>query len=316
MLHASRAKSRSIIRSALAPRASRARAPHSRAQSALEKQAGSALVVRADPAARPAMFDDEVSIWWCLGDTWRCTPAEAIGIWSVIFFWSTMFIGTVIHGVIQHQTGTVERNDEATRRHVAANEGEEWVMLCSFMIWFFSFAAGCLLWVAAGVRWVHPVQMWQVQLLGSAILVGCALLFIRAHIDMGENWSPEAEQKARHQLVTHGTFRWARHPIYAVFLWAFVGTLLATLNWLIALCVFGAVLMVLRRIETEERILISLFGSQYTEYRRRVSALGPPWSFLGFDHEMAPEAATHARDAYRPLAETEAFSALVRGRRR
>ena len=71
--------------------------------------------------------------------------------------------------------------------------------------------------------------------------------------------------------------------MYAVFLWAAIGTLLATLNWLIACCVCGFVVMTLRRIETEERILVELFGPHYLEYRRRVSALGPPWSCLGFD---------------------------------
>ena len=159
-------------------------------------------------------------------------------------------------------------------------------MLCMLMLYFFSFAFGSLLWVLAGIRFVHPVQIWQVQLLGSAILFACTLLFIVAHINLGENWSPEPEQLARHQLVTHGVFRWARHPIYAIFLWAAVGTLLATLNWLIAWCVFGLVLVTFPRIATEERILIELFGEQYLEYRRQVSALGPPWRFLGFDGEM------------------------------
>jgi protein-S-isoprenylcysteine O-methyltransferase Ste14 len=65
--------------------------------------------------------------------------------------------------------------------------------------------------------------------------------------------------------------------MYAVFLWASIGTLLATLNWVIAWCVFGLVLVTLRRIDTEERILVDAFGGQYLEYRRRVSALGPPW---------------------------------------
>ena len=73
--------------------------------------------------------------------------------------------------------------------------------------------------------------------------------------------------------------------MYAVFLWAFVGTLLATLNWLVAWIVFGTVLVTLRRIEKEERILIELFGGEYHAYRRRVSALGPPWGCLGFDRQ-------------------------------
>jgi protein-S-isoprenylcysteine O-methyltransferase Ste14 len=233
-------------------------------------------------------FDDEISRWWCLGDTWRCTPSEAAGLWTVILFYATTLFVTVAHSVIQSQNGTAGRNEEATRRHTAKDAGDDLGAVCLLLVYFFSLAAGSLLWVAAGVRWVHPVQIWQLQVVGSVILVSCAVLFVAVHVDMGENWSPQPEQKARHQLVTGGVFRWAKHPMYAVFLWASIGTLLATLNWFIAWCVFGSVLVTLRRIETEERILVELFGGQYLEYRQRVSALGPPWRCLGFDREMRP----------------------------
>lgn len=119
---------------------------------------------------------------------------------------------------------------------------------------------------------------------------------------MGENWTPEPGlEKARHKLVTHGVFRWCRHPMYAVILWANIGTLLATLNWLIAWCVFGSVVVTLRRIKTEERILVGLFGCQYLEYRQRVSALGPPWCCLGFDREMRTPQQVNAIDSMSPI---------------
>jgi hypothetical protein len=132
------------------------------------------------------------------------------------------------------------------------------------------------------------VQVWWLQLIGAAVLVTCSVLFVRVHKDMGDSWSPEPEQKANHvhKLVTHGTFRWARHPMYAVFLWAVTGTLLSTLNLVVTLCVSGVIPVMLRRIKTEERILVELFGGDYLDYRRRVSALGPPWCCLGFDGEM------------------------------
>ena len=176
-------------------------------------------------------------------------------------------------------------------------------MLCSLMCYFFTFAAGSLVWALAGIHFVHPIQCWQVQLVGSAMLVASATLFVAAHINMGENWSPEPEQKAQHQLVTHGAFRWARHPIYAAFLNGAVGTLLATLNWLIAWIVFGSVLLTMRRIATEERILAELFGGQYLEYCRRVPALGPPWHCLGFD--TAKPASEDGHREYHVLSSTD-----------
>lgn len=225
----------------------------------------------------------EMSLGWCFGLTWECTTSEAMGIWSAFLFYATIFLVTLIHLVQQHNSGTAHINEEATRRHTSSNASDDWGMLCWLLFYFFGFAGGCLVWVLAGVRAVQPFQIWQIQLLGSAMLVACSFLYIASHVNLGPNWSPEPEQKARHQLVTHGVFRWARHPMYAIMLWGSIGTLLATLNWLIAWCVFGSVLVTIRRIETEERILLNLFGDRYLEYRERVSALGPPWSCLGYD---------------------------------
>ncbi len=244
-------------------------------------------------------FDDQIGSGWCLGTTWRCTPSEATGLWSAILFYATTLFVTAIHSATQHLTGTATRNEEATRRHTAADVGNDWRLVGWLVVYFFSFAGGSLLWALAGVRAVHPVQIWWIQLIGSAALVACAVVFVTVHVNLGENWSPEPEQKARHLLVTHGAFRWARHPMYAAFLWAAIGTLLATMNWLIAWCVFGLVPLTLRRIKTEERILSELFGARYLEYRRHVSALGPPWRCLGFDREV-PEA-DHERREYSAL---------------
>lgn len=247
-------------------------------------------------SASMSFFDDEISAWWCFRATWRCTPAEATGLWSTILFYMAIVVVTAIHMVMQ--TGN-PNDDDATQwqlKSAAAGSGDEVQLLCLLMLYFFGFVAGCLIWALGGVRWVHPVQVWQIQLVGSAGLVVCTCLFVAVHVSMGESWSPEADLKAPPKLITHGVFRWARHPMYAVFLWATVCTSVATLNWLVTLCV-GSVLMTLRRIETEERILLSLFGERYAEYRRHVSALGPPWGCLGFDRGeiIAPHSAEYDR---------------------
>ena len=70
--------------------------------------------------------------------------------------------------------------------------------------------------------------------------------------------------------------------MYSCFLWANVGTLLATMNWVITPCAMP-VLVTLLAIEKEERLLVERFGNEYVEYSKKVSALGFPWCFLGFD---------------------------------
>ena len=75
--------------------------------------------------------------------------------------------------------------------------------------------------------------------------------------------------------------------MYAVFLWAAVGCACATLNWVLTLLFIAMFWMTARRVASEERILVDLFGSEYLAYRTRVSAFGPPWMCLsrrlGFD---------------------------------
>ncbi len=58
-------------------------------------------------ALLPMFFDDEISSWWCIGgDTWRCTPAEALGLWLVIVFFTVVTLVSIVHVVLQHRNGT------------------------------------------------------------------------------------------------------------------------------------------------------------------------------------------------------------------
>eukprot|EP00466_Bigelowiella_natans_P004879 jgi/Bigna1/143250/aug1.77_g17958 len=102
-----------------------------------------------------------------------------------------------------------------------------------------------------------------------------ALGFVRVHIDMGSAWSPVAERKDEHKLVTSGIFAHARHPMYIVTLWAAVGILMGTLNIAWALLFFFLAAYVILRIPHEEVTMLASFGEEYRRYRESVSALGP-----------------------------------------
>jgi len=165
----------------------------------------------------------------------------------------------------------------SNKKNVPEN-GDELLALCGLMVYFFVFCAGCLLWALKGEPAVHPFRNSVVQLIGSVLLLLCSCGYVVVHADLGNNWSPFPERLDDHQLVTTGLFSWARHPLYAVVLWATIGTLLATLNWLFAWVLAGFCGMVLLRIPKEEAILLDLFGDEYRDYQASVPALGWPWS--------------------------------------
>lgn len=110
------------------------------------------------------------------------------------------------------------------------------------------------------------------------------------HLNLGDNWTPVGEVCRSKQLVASGPFRWCRHPLYAATLWATLGALLATMNWVIALGMVPTT-VVLLGLKEEERVLVKIFGEQYLEYQERVPALGFPWGCLGFDRRTTNEGA-------------------------
>jgi protein-S-isoprenylcysteine O-methyltransferase Ste14 len=112
--------------------------------------------------------------------------------------------------------------------------------------------------------------------LGAAVMAAALWLFWRSHADLGQNWSVSLELREGHQLVTHGVYRWIRHPMYAsIWLWAMAqGMLLA--NWLAGwsmVPVFAAMYLLRRR--REEELMCDRFGDEYRQYMRRTGRLFP-----------------------------------------
>jgi hypothetical protein len=53
---------------------------------------------------------------------------------------------------------------------------------------------------------------------GIVLLISGLWLFHRSHADLGTNWSITLELREKHQLVTWGSYRLVRHPMYVALL--------------------------------------------------------------------------------------------------
>jgi len=105
-----------------------------------------------------------------------------------------------------------------------------------------------------------------IELLGMWLALG-------AHIQIGYLGYRSA---GRPELVRRGFYRYIRHPVHA-------GTFLVTLGWpleygapitLLVTFIIG-VLVLRRRIKSEEAILLARFGEQYESYQRETDAMIP-----------------------------------------
>jgi protein-S-isoprenylcysteine O-methyltransferase Ste14 len=101
-------------------------------------------------------------------------------------------------------------------------------------------------------------------------------LFYRSHADLGLNWSITLELREKHQLVTHGVYRWVRHPMYLALLLYSAGQALAVPNWLVGPSYGVAMILLLAlRMGPEERMMLEEFGNDYKVYQARCKRLIP-----------------------------------------
>ena len=93
---------------------------------------------------------------------------------------------------------------------------------------------------------------------------------------LGSNYRGTMGLHPNHELVTHGPYRFVRHPMNAVFPMVSIVLFLMSGNWLIgavALVLLGIIAIV--RAPVEERQLTERFGEAYRTYMRRTGRFFP-----------------------------------------
>lgn len=120
-------------------------------------------------------------------------------------------------------------------------------------------------------EWLAPAQSTELRVLGLSVwtlglfLTLWPLLYLRQSFSL---------IPAARELVTSGPYRLVRHPIYAAYLFTYVGVLLNRFTVPLALAVASWTGLILLRIRYEEMVLTSAFP-EYVDYRKRVGGLFP-----------------------------------------
>ena len=134
--------------------------------------------------------------------------------------------------------------------------------------------------LAFAIAWFHPPSQPPASAIRIAISTALGILAILMGISatsvLGKQWRFDAAIGRDHHLIQSGPYAVVRHPIYASMLLMIPATALVASNW-IALCIALIVFFIGTeiRIRIEEKLLLSHFGSEFEDYRRRVSAYLP-----------------------------------------
>ncbi len=186
--------------------------------------------------------------------TFRIATGIAIGAWLVIRF------------IFQKKFGSGEK----TLKLHAGRERLSYLLVGLSMLPAKFYVLGGLF-TFAGIALPEPMR-WLGTLFS---ILGCAL-FAYTHMTLGRNWSGVLEIAREHTLVTHGPYRFIRHPMYTAFFLMGAGILLLSANWLVGGLVIAAVAyMYIVRVEDEERMMLAQFGEEYAVYMEKSGRLLP-----------------------------------------
>jgi protein-S-isoprenylcysteine O-methyltransferase Ste14 len=119
---------------------------------------------------------------------------------------------------------------------------------------------------------LQPVLTW----LGMALFAITLYLFYVVHRDLGRSWSVTLELRDQHALITHGLYRYVRHPMYSAFwLWAIAQALLLP-NWIAGMAgIVGFGTLFFCRVGPEEKMMQAAFGAEYDAYAARTKRVIP-----------------------------------------
>jgi protein-S-isoprenylcysteine O-methyltransferase Ste14 len=126
------------------------------------------------------------------------------------------------------------------------------------------------------VRQQGSLYILSVQsFVGSAIMVIGFTLLLIAQFTLRRSYSSTLVIREDHQLITHGVYRFTRHPIYLGAIMVSIGVPVYASSLYGLLVMSALILVLLNRIRIEERILTEEFGDAYRTYTEATRKLIP-----------------------------------------
>jgi protein-S-isoprenylcysteine O-methyltransferase Ste14 len=110
----------------------------------------------------------------------------------------------------------------------------------------------------------------------------CSVLMYWTLSSLGRNLTDTVVTRAQATLVTHGPYRWVRHPFYVTAALLMLSATVLTANWLIGVSSLLVLGLLAIRTPKEEQMLIARFGEEYRQYMASTGRFFPnPCSFGG-----------------------------------
>lgn len=134
----------------------------------------------------------------------------------------------------------------------------------------FNFVTLLIIFQLLGIQVVPFGNNLVIQVFGLILTIIGVVISIMARRDLGTNWAHAAEFQIRRNqvLVTHGIYKYIRHPIYSGMMLSIVGAELVAGSYLFVVLFIILLIFGYRQALQEEELLIRQFGKRYLEYMK------------------------------------------------
>ncbi len=121
----------------------------------------------------------------------------------------------------------------------------------------------------------YSLPLW-LRWLGAGLGLATLPLLYWVFRSIGSNISETTLTKDKHVLVSHGPYRWVRHPLYSGATTGLIALSLLAANWfMLAMACVALAGMAVLIIPREEAELLRKFGVEYHEYMQRTGRFVP-----------------------------------------
>ncbi len=119
-----------------------------------------------------------------------------------------------------------------------------------------------------------PLPVWM-RWTGVGVLAVVVALLTWTLRSLGRNLTDTVVTRRAHTLVTHGPYRWVRHPFYDAMALLILAMSLVAANWYVLLTGIVVLSLIVVRTRTEEEKLLARFGEPYQAYLRHTGRFLP-----------------------------------------
>ena len=179
-------------------------------------------------------------------------PAFKIGMWNAWIFMSVFLLQMLAIMFVDKRV----RKRSHIPNEARLNKLERYAGIIGNFVWLFAMGYSVFLPFQPGTIWFYVGL--SIFIIGLIIMAIATFDFITTPTDL---------------LITKGTYKLSRHPMYLATFFICLGSALATISWLF---VFFSVIMILcfrQEALVEERYCLNEYGSAYQEYLNSV----PRW---------------------------------------